>query len=197
MAQRTEKRSFIFAIHPTHGLLLLRAYKKKKGTHHQVPGGRVDAEELQYEDAHRRAAARELREETGIDVPPARLMDTAVRRKNREYFLLELRDADGAGPDRDHAAAENPFTLALSGEHTGFTFERDLAKAENMIRLHSGGENAHALNVLRWSRGPGRGGRGDARELLATDHTIPLRKARDAEGVYDITSDDLLAWGKR
>ena len=110
----------------------------------------------------------ELREETGIAIEPARLKDTAVRRKNREYFFLELRDADGAGPDRDHAAAENPFTLALSGEHTGFTFERDLAKAENMIRLHSGGENAHALNVLRWSRGPGRGGRGDARELLAT-----------------------------
>ena len=162
MAQRTEKRSFIFAIHPTHGLLLLRAYKKKKGVHHQLPGGRVDADELAYEDAHRRAAARELREETGIDVPPACLTDTAVRRKNREYFLLELRDADGAGPDRDHDDAACAFTLALSGEHTGFTFERDLAKAEQRIRLHSGGENAHALNVLRWSRG----GCGDARELL-------------------------------
>ena len=55
------------------------------------------------------------------------------------------------------------FTLALSGEHTGFTFERDLAKAETMIRLHSGGENAFALRALR-------GGRGDARELLATTH---------------------------
>ena len=184
------QRGFIFAVHPTHGLLLLRAYKKKKGVHHQLPGGRVDAEELEYEDAHRRAAARELREETGIAIEPARLKDTAVRRKNREYFFLELRDADGAGPDRDHAAAENPFTLALSGEHTGFTFERDLAKAEDMIRLHSGGENALALRAWR-------GDRGDARELLATDHTIPLRKARDAEGVYDITSDDLLAWGKR
>ena len=174
MAQRTEKRSFIFAIHPTHGLLLLRAYRKKKGTHHQLPGGRVYAEELAFEDAHRRAAARELREETGIVVSPARLKDATdregkiVRRKNREYFFLELRDADGAGPDRDHDNASCAFTLALSGEHTGFTFERDLAKAENMIRLHSGGENAHALNVLRWSRGPGRGGRGDARELLAT-----------------------------
>ncbi len=112
-----------------------------------------------FEDAHRRAAARELREETGIDVPPARLMDTAVRRKNREYFFLELRDADGAGPDRDHANAENPFTLALSGEHTGFTFERDLAKAEDMIRLHSGGENALALRALR-------GDHGDTRALL-------------------------------
>jgi hypothetical protein len=52
-------------------------------------------------------------------------------------------------------------SLALSGEHTGFTFERDLAKAENMIRLHSGGENALALRAWR-------GDRGDARELLAT-----------------------------
>ena len=166
MAQRTEKRSFIFAIHPKHGLLLLRAYKKKKGVHHQLPGGRVDAEELAFEDAHRRAAARELREETGIAIEPARLKDTAVRRKTREYFFLELRDADGAGPDRDHAAAENPFTLALSGEHTGFTFERDLAKAENMIRLHSGGENALALRAWR-------GDRGDARELFATTRGRP------------------------
>ena len=153
------QRGFIFAVHPTHGLLLLRAYKKKKGVHHQLPGGRVDAEELELDDAHRRAAARELREETGIDVPPARLMDTAVRRKNREYFFLELRDVDGAGSDRDHANAENPFTLALSGEHTGFTFERDLAKAEDMIRLHSGGENALALRALR-------GDHGDTRALL-------------------------------
>ena len=159
MAQRTSQRSFIFAIHPTHGLLLLRAYKKKKGTHHQLPGGRVDAEELEQEDAHRRAAARELREETGIDVPLARLRDAAVRRNNREYFLLELRDADGAGPDRDHDNAACAFTLALSGEHTGFTFERDLAKAENMIRLHSGGENAVALRAWR-------GDRGDTRALL-------------------------------
>ena len=64
MAQRTSQRGFIFAIHPKHGLLLLRAYKKKKGEHHQLPGGRVDADELAYEDAHRRAAARELREES-------------------------------------------------------------------------------------------------------------------------------------
>ena len=159
MAQRTEKRSFIFAIHPTHGLLLLRAYKKKKGTHHQLPGGRVDAEELAFEDAHRRAAARELREETGIAIEPARLTDAPVRRKNREYFLLELRDADGAGPDRDHDDAACAFTLALSGEHTGFTFERDLAKAEDMIRLHSGGENALALRALR-------GDHGDTRAFL-------------------------------
>ena len=99
---------------------------------------------------------------------PYCLTDTAVRRKNREYFFLELQDADGAGPDRDHAAAENPFTLALSGEHTGFTFERDLAKAENMIRLHSGGENAVALRALRGGASGTLAGCGDARELLET-----------------------------
>ena len=171
LAQRTSQRSFIFAIHPKHGLLLLRAYKKKKGVHHQLPGGRVDADELELDDAHRRAAARELREETGI-VPLTRLRVATdregeiVRRKNREYFFLELRDADGAGPDRDHDNAACAFTLALSGEHTGFTFERDLAKAENMIRLHSGGENAFALRALRVDRG-------DARELLATTRGRP------------------------
>ena len=117
MAQRTEKRSFIFAIHPKHGLLLLRAYKKKKGVHHQLPGGRVDAEELEYEDAHRRAAARELREETGIDVPPACLTDTAVRRKNREYFFLELKDADGAGRDRVEITSELAYSRRWLGAH--------------------------------------------------------------------------------
>ena len=29
------------------------------------------------------------------------------------------------------------------------------------------------------------------------DNTIPMRTARDAEGVFEPTSDDLLAWGKR
>ena len=89
-----------------------------------------------------------------------------MKPKNREYFFLELRDADGAGPDRDHDNASCAFTLALSGEHTGFTFERDLAKAENMIRLHSGGENALALRAWR-------GDRGDARELLETTRGRP------------------------
>ena len=179
MAQRTSQRGFIFAIHPKHGLLLLRAYKKKKGTHHQLPGGRVDAEELAFEDAHRRAAARELREETGIAIEPARLTDAPVRRKNREYFLLELRDADGAGPDRDHDDAACAFTLALSGEHTGFTFERDLAKAEDMIRLHSGGENALALRALR-------GDLGDARELLATTRGRPDQPIHQAAQRGDV-----------
>ena len=46
------------------------------------------------------------------------------------------------------------------------TVERDLAKAENMIRLHSGGENALALRALRGGASGTLAGRGDARELL-------------------------------
>jgi len=62
-----KQRGFVFAVHPTHGLLLLRASKKKKGVHFQLPGGHVDADELAFDDPHRRAAARELCEETGGD----------------------------------------------------------------------------------------------------------------------------------
>ena len=64
----------------------------------------------------RRAAVRELREETGIDVPLTRLKvatdreGAVVRRKNREYFFLELRDADGAG-----SAVQEEFRVFRKG----------------------------------------------------------------------------------
>jgi len=37
-----EQKGFVVAYHPAHGHLLLLAVKKKKGKHHQLPGGRVD-----------------------------------------------------------------------------------------------------------------------------------------------------------
>jgi 8-oxo-dGTP pyrophosphatase MutT (NUDIX family) len=64
-------RAFILAEHPVHGILLLQATKKNKGTHFQLPGGHVDAEEVQrvgVEKAFVTAAARELFEETQIDL---------------------------------------------------------------------------------------------------------------------------------
>lgn len=35
-------KAFILARHHSKGLLLLKAFKRRKGLHHQLPGGRVD-----------------------------------------------------------------------------------------------------------------------------------------------------------
>ena len=69
--KRTDYRAFIVARYHEEGVLLLRAQKERKGVHFQLPGGHVDSNEIsQYglEEAQRVAAARELFEETGIDV---------------------------------------------------------------------------------------------------------------------------------
>ena len=51
--------------------------------------------------------------------------------------------------------------------------------SESMIRLHSGGENALALRALR-------GGRGDARELLATTRARPDQPIHQAAQRGDV-----------
>jgi ADP-ribose pyrophosphatase YjhB (NUDIX family) len=65
-------RAFIIAKHERYGYLLLEANKKRKGgRHYQLPGGHVDRQELcDYgeTEACRVAAARELYEETGLDL---------------------------------------------------------------------------------------------------------------------------------
>ena len=48
MAHEDDYRSFLFAIHKDHGMLLLHCTrKKKKGPHYQVPGGHVDKEDFE------------------------------------------------------------------------------------------------------------------------------------------------------
>lgn len=82
---KDDYKAFIFAIHPEHGMLLLHCTrKKKKPPHFQVPGGHVDAEDFEHASstvkdhgtnillqACKIGAARELFEETGIDVRSA------------------------------------------------------------------------------------------------------------------------------
>lgn len=82
----TKFRSFIIVIHQEYGCLLLKSSKKNKDNVFQLPGGRLDEEDLiinqskvknddynnkinmvPEEDSFKVAAARELYEETGID----------------------------------------------------------------------------------------------------------------------------------
>ena len=71
----TPHRSFMFAYHPTHGLLLLLS--TKSGRPHQLPGGRVDSSDYPplalTESSYlslgaERGLEREAMEETGLDV---------------------------------------------------------------------------------------------------------------------------------
>ena len=97
-----QHRAFVIAFHRDLGVLLLRAHKKRKGDHYQLPGGRVDAAEIEthgLEPSFAHAAARELFEETGLRVDRARLApvrDGAGRpldMSGRRFFVLELGDA--------------------------------------------------------------------------------------------------------
>lgn len=118
-------RGFIFVVHKQYGLMLLYCTrKKKKGPHYQLPGGHVDEPEFfaaaeesrdrqtQLLLASRAGAARELYEETGLDVrnqlerldPAALRNDVELDKhgkemlknelKHRLYFFLPVTDAD-------------------------------------------------------------------------------------------------------
>ena len=65
--RRTEHRAFVIAHDRARGVLLLRAYKKKKGEHHQLPGGRVgrDEEQLAFCDGVARRISRSRSAEGG------------------------------------------------------------------------------------------------------------------------------------
>jgi 8-oxo-dGTP pyrophosphatase MutT (NUDIX family) len=119
-------RGFIFVVHSSYGLLLLQCTRKKnKPLHWQLPGGHIDDPE--FEEAARQSsdkqtqlliagkigAARELYEETGIDVrkkldrlePASLRTETKVRHgvellqneyNYRLFYLLTVTDADFA-----------------------------------------------------------------------------------------------------
>ncbi len=123
--KRVDYRGFIFVVHKQYGLMLLHCTrKKKKGPHFQLPGGHIDeheffeaAEESRDSEtqlllASRAGAARELYEETGLDVRYQldRLEPAALRNgtefdddgkpvlenelKHRLYFFLPVTDDD-------------------------------------------------------------------------------------------------------
>mmetsp|Transcript_7668 Transcript_7668/g.13444 ORF Transcript_7668/g.13444 Transcript_7668/m.13444 type:complete len:202 (-) Transcript_7668:909-1514(-) len=143
-------KAFVFAQHKRFGLLVLKAFKARKGLHGQLPGGKVDET-----DADAKAGlARELFEETGIDVRqhlerlhPVLFPHGDNMYRKRYYFKLELFDSDAVGDKKPDT--NEKFTLSLSHEHVGYVFEHQLAAAAELITLHSGGANREALVQLQ------------------------------------------------
>jgi 8-oxo-dGTP pyrophosphatase MutT (NUDIX family) len=143
-------RGFIFVVHATYGLMLLRCTRKKnKPLHWQLPGGHVDEPEFnkaaeensdrktQLSAAGKMGAARELFEETGIDVrkeldrlQPANLRTKTKAKKGVEllqneykyrlFYFLSVTDTDFPskgetpfGTDGKHLKVRNDLDIAL------------------------------------------------------------------------------------
>jgi NTP pyrophosphohydrolases including oxidative damage repair enzymes len=190
--KKIDYRGFVFVIHNTHGMLLLHCTRKpKKGPHYQLPGGHVDDFEFehaakQYEnkdtsaspavvvnkillEAARMGTARELFEETGMDVraqlhrlEPVRLykdgdgtfLENALQ--NKLYFFLNVTDKDffTGTQDEDEAALTYPhgesgkhLGLKISHEHSGFMFENNPLDSIEKLAKHSGGAGGMALRM--------------------------------------------------
>mmetsp|Transcript_19319 Transcript_19319/g.23194 ORF Transcript_19319/g.23194 Transcript_19319/m.23194 type:complete len:207 (+) Transcript_19319:128-748(+) len=176
----TDYRGFAFVRHVTHGLLLLHCTRKpQKGHHFQLPGGHIDeaefllaaqsrnfCEESQLLHATRAGTARELYEETGMDVrdTPERLEPLILRSieecndkhkypfamKSKMFFRLNVNDEDfitqsGGGLVGPMGSDGTHLRLRLSVEHSGYKFEKDLEKASDMLEKHSGGAGSKAL----------------------------------------------------
>mmetsp|Transcript_17211 Transcript_17211/g.33761 ORF Transcript_17211/g.33761 Transcript_17211/m.33761 type:complete len:242 (+) Transcript_17211:84-809(+) len=144
-------KAFVIARHEDLGYLVLKGFKNRKGIHGQLPGGNLD-----FSDASPAyGAARELFEETGIDVR-MRLdrLDLAVfsngarTLKRRCFFRLNLTDADASGSRPPDSGEAGSFTLKLSSEHVGYVFEKDPERVAEMVAQHSGGKCRQAVLSL-------------------------------------------------
>ena len=156
----TDYRGFIFVIHPSHGIMLLYCTRKKnKPNHYQCPGGHVDEYEFQNAAAEsatqdnddiqikrnrilyvacRAGAARELYEETGIDVRSKHDLETRLlpvvllhphdkkkkkklpnEYKDRFFFLLKVNDDDfyNASKDKDSGCGHGGGGTTSRVEH--------------------------------------------------------------------------------
>jgi len=140
-------RAFIIARHARYGYLVLKSFKKRKGLHGQLPGGNIDEIDV-GPDA---AAARELFEETGIDIrQDLRRLTLLVfpngtsSFKGRAYYLLDLENEDATNGPNTPESGES-FNLRLSPEHVGFTFMPTIDQTAKAILLHSGGKNSTAI----------------------------------------------------
>jgi len=157
---KADHHGFVMAIHPEHGYALLHcARKKKKLNHFQLPGGHVDDFEFkdaaavhpddpkaQLQLAGQMGSARELCEETGMDLraqldwlQPANLRAKGKKNKlsnefkHRLFYKVELTDddflkeqnmpiADAAFLQHAMGAQPPPFKVSLSTDLGSFVW---------------------------------------------------------------------------
>ena len=141
----SDERAFVLVHHTKFGFLALQSYKDHKGHHWQLPGGRIDQEEIQQHGiagSRRLAARRELWEETAIDTRrhsmyPVVLEETPFVHKHRAYFWVEL------DPEE-----KDCHTVSLSKEHIGFQWVPTLKKLAKAVSDHSGGKISSAIREM-------------------------------------------------
>jgi 8-oxo-dGTP pyrophosphatase MutT (NUDIX family) len=183
--QSHDYRAFCLLIHPTHGAILLHCTrKKKKPPHYQLPGGHVDQEEFeavlkgnkatcctpqQLFLASRAACAREIYEETSIDLRDSKNIDRLLplilhnatdkksqlcnEFKDRLFFVAQVSDDDFSssypmGSVRYQSLPQGGtcnLMLQLSVEHSGFKFATSVRDIVESLQLHSGGKVSKAV----------------------------------------------------
>eukprot|EP01054_Gregarina_sp_Poly1_P005141 Gregarina_sp_Poly_1__5140@NODE_271_length_10278_cov_119_025561_g236_i0_p6_GENE_NODE_271_length_10278_cov_119_025561_g236_i0NODE_271_length_10278_cov_119_025561_g236_i0_p6_ORF_typecomplete_len217_score31_55NUDIX/PF00293_28/2_3e07_NODE_271_length_10278_cov_119_025561_g236_i012151865 len=166
------QRAFMITHIEDRGFLLMEAYKKEKGLHSQLPGGRIDAGDFEalglatdlnkvtFDELVRvgqHAALRELWEETRIDLKAhyERLqylptVTEAVANNKRKlgriphsHFPLKLYYFLELRRDEF-----NGSKIKLSSEHVGYRIESNIVEAARSAKQHSGGDSAVALEVF-------------------------------------------------
>ena len=177
-------RGFAFVVHDQYGMMMLHCTRKSnKPPHYQLPGGHIDDAEFvaaarlssdpkqQLLHAAKAGTAREIFEETGIDVrADLDRLEPAILRSNPEtskkgkellqneykqrlFFFLNVTDADfiTKEPSADQrvwrptgGVADN-LMLKLSMEHSSWTFEKEPTVAAELLTDHSGGKVSEAL----------------------------------------------------
>ncbi|OII77962.1 NUDIX family protein [Cryptosporidium andersoni] len=159
-------KAFVIVKHSKYGYLVLKSAsdKSKKLGQCELPGGRLEENDFVGESDQtkifQRAAARELFEETGIDVRynMQRLIkfeNTRIPRK-WQFFYLEINDDDLNNILKSHydknyikkSSSGEGSILRLSSEHDSFMFIKDLKEAAKSIQRHSQGVCSKALILL-------------------------------------------------
>jgi 8-oxo-dGTP pyrophosphatase MutT (NUDIX family) len=138
---QSDYRAFIFCVHPHHGYMLLHCTrKKKKPSHFQLPGGHVDA--LEFEEAAKvhpdnvteqlllagqMAAARELYEETGLDV---RTIATGLKRLQPTRIVPSLQQQEEKKKKKQSVGLDNEYKTRLF--YTLHLTDEDFLKEEQV-----------------------------------------------------------------